>query len=216
MRVDPDAALRQAAVERARALSLTYDDLVPVDALREGFTFNAQRISFGSFFKGIHRPSSMRGPAALTLTTAARVSGKRPVYDDELDAESGAVVYHYRAGDIDQPDNRALRAAHEQQVPVIYFHGVSPGQYLTVAPAFVVADDPGARQVLLQVGLPVADMGPEGPVSGPDVRAYALREVRQRLHQQRFRLNVLQVYRHRCAICSLRERALVQAAHIVE
>jgi putative restriction endonuclease len=144
------------------------------------------------------------------------VSGKRSAYDDQLDAEAGAVVYHYRDGDIDQPDNRALRAAFGQQVPVIYFHGVSPGQYLTVAPAFVVADDPGARQVLLQVGLPLADMGPAGLVSSPDVRAYALREVRQRLHQQRFRLNVLNAYRHRCAICSLRERALVQAAHIVE
>jgi putative restriction endonuclease len=85
-----------------------------------------------------------------------------------------------------------------------------------VAPVFVVADDPLERQVLLQVGLPVADMGPQGPVSGADVRAYALREVRYRLHQQRFRLNVLTAYRHRCAICALREKALVQAAHILE
>jgi putative restriction endonuclease len=216
MRNDPDAGLRQAAVERARALAQAYDDLVPITALREGFQFGGTQISFGSFFKGIHRPAAMRGPAALTLTTAARVSGKRPAYDDELDPDAGAVVYHYRAGDIDQPDNRALRAAHEQQVPLIYFHGVTPGQYLVVAPVFVVADDLVARQVLVQVGLPVADMGPEGPVSGTDVRAYALREVRHRLHQQHFRLNVLQAYAHRCAICALRERALVQAAHILE
>lgn len=216
MRNDSDAGLRQAAVERARALAQAYDDLVPVGALREGFQFDGRRISFGSFFKGIHRPTTMRGPAALTLTTAARVSGKRPAYDDELDPDAGAVVYHYRAGDIDQPDNRALRAAFEQQVPLIYFHGVTPGQYLAVAPVFVVSDDPAQRQVLLQVGLPVADMGPTGPVSSADVRAYALREVRQRLHQQRFRLTVLHAYQHRCAICTLRERALVQAAHIVE
>jgi putative restriction endonuclease len=36
-----------------------------------------------------------------------------------------------------------------------------------------------------------------------------------RLHQQRFKLDVMRAYRSRCAICSLRERALVQAAHIV-
>lgn len=36
------------------------------------------------------------------------------------------------------------------------------------------------------------------------------------MHQQRFRINVLRAYRERCAICALRERALVQAAHIIE
>jgi putative restriction endonuclease len=36
-----------------------------------------------------------------------------------------------------------------------------------------------------------------------------------RLHQQRFRFDVLRAYRHRCTICALRERDLVQAAHIV-
>ena len=41
------------------------------------------------------------------------------------------------------------------------------------------------------------------------------REARYRLHQQRFKLDVMRAYRHRCAICTLRERELVQAAHIV-
>jgi putative restriction endonuclease len=40
--------------------------------------------------------------------------------------------------------------------------------------------------------------------------------VRLRLHQQRFRADVLRAYRQRCTICSLREPSLVQAAHIVE
>jgi len=69
--------------------------------------------------------------------------------------------------------------------------------------------------VLLEPGLPVQDMQPGGLVSAPDVRAYATREARLRLHQQRFKLDVMRAYRHRCAICTLRERALVQAAHIV-
>ena len=80
---------------------------------------------------------------------------------------------------------------------------------------FVTADDPAARAVVLEPGLPVQDMQPGGLVSGPDVRAYATREARVRLHQQRFKLDVMRAYRHRCAICALRERALVQAAHIV-
>jgi putative restriction endonuclease len=214
--VDPDYELRAAAHSRARELGQRFNDLVPVDALREGFLYDGHRISFGSFFKGIHRPKEMRGPAALTLTTAARVPGKRAAYEDELDIENRAIVYHYRAGSIDQPDNRALRAAYQTQVPLIYFHGVAPGQYMVVQPVFVTADDPGGRVVLLEVGLPYQDLQGQGLVSPPDLREYALREVRLRLHQQRFRRDVLRAYRQRCTVCALRESALVQAAHIVE
>jgi putative restriction endonuclease len=62
----------------------------------------------------------------------------------------------------------------------------------------------------------VSDTTPAGLVSAPDVRAYALRDVRIRLHQQRFRINVLRVYRQRCAVCALKETALLQAAHIID
>ena len=81
---DPDLALRQAAVSHARDLAQTYDDLVPLERLREGFAFDGA-LSFGSFYKGIHRPGLQRGPAALTLTTSV----KDP-YDDAFD-EVGAL-----------------------------------------------------------------------------------------------------------------------------
>jgi putative restriction endonuclease len=213
--VDPDHDLRVAALRRVRQLADAYDDLIPVAALRDGFWYGGRRISFGSFYKGIHRPKELQGAAALTLTTAARVPGKPVPYEDELDVEGGAILYHYRGGPIDQPDNRALRAAYESQARLIYFHGIGPGQYFAVAPVLVVADDPAARCVLLEQGLPHADLAPGEPASTPDVRAYALRDTRMRLHQQRFRVAVLHAYRHRCAICTLRERELVQAAHIV-
>ncbi len=158
----------------------------------------------------------MRGPAALTLMTAARVPGKQPAYEDMLDIDNGAILYRYRDGPIDQPDNRALRAAFELEAPLIYFHGIVPGQYDVVQPVFVTGDDPGSRTVLLEVGLPAADVRGEGLVSSPAARRYALREVRFRLHQQRFRQDVLRAYQHRCTVCALREPALVQAAHIVE
>jgi putative restriction endonuclease len=124
-------------------------------------------------------------------------------------------TYAYRAGSIDQADNRALRAAYELQTPLVYFRALHPGQYLVVAPMFVTADDPAARAVVLEPGLPSQDMQPGGLVSTPDVRAYATREARYRLHQQRFKIEVMRAYRNRCAICALRERDLVQAAHIV-
>ncbi len=206
--VDPDLPIRQAAIERARQLAQAYDDLVPVEILRQGFVFHEQHVSFGSFQKGIHRARVQRGAAALTLMTSLR--------DPYADAYGDAgFAYAYRAGPIDQADNRALRAAYELQTPLVYFRGIGPGQYLVVAPMFVTADDPATRTVRLEPGLPVQDMQPGGLVSPPEIRAYATREARYRLHQQRFKLDVMRAYRHRCAICALRERALVQAAHIV-
>jgi putative restriction endonuclease len=117
-------------------------------------------------------------------------------YADTFDEAGALFTYAYRAGPIDQPDNRALRAAYELQTPLVCFRGLAPGQYLVVAPMFVTADDPAARAP----GLPVADMQPGGLVSGPDMRAYATREARVRLHQQRFKLDAMRAYRHRCAI----------------
>jgi putative restriction endonuclease len=101
-------------------------------------------------------------------------------------------------------------------VPLIYFLGVAPGQLFAVAPVFVTNDEPAARAVTLQVGFPVADTTSAGLVSPPEARRYALTTVRARLHQQRFRLNVLRAYRERCAICALKQHDLVQAAHIIE
>jgi putative restriction endonuclease len=205
-----------AAHGRVRELKEHFQDIVPLASLREGFEYNGQRVSFGSMYKGIHRPKEMVGPAALTLTTAARVAGKAPAYPDELDADERTILYHYRDGSIDQPDNRALRSAYELQVPLIYFLGVAPGQYYVAQPVFVTADDPSARAVLLEVGLPYEDMKGQGMVSTPDLREYALRQVKLRLHQQRFRRDVLRAYRQRCTICALQEPNLVQAAHIIE
>ena len=72
------------------------------------------------------------------------------------------------------------------------------------------------RIVRLEAALPTADATSAGLVSGPDMRAYATREALVRLHQHRFRVTVLHAYRGRCAVCELREAALLQAAHIID
>ncbi len=73
-----DIELRRAALEHVRELQRRYDDLVPVLALRDGFQFHGQRVSFGSFFSGIFRPKEMTGPAALALVTTAPRPDARP------------------------------------------------------------------------------------------------------------------------------------------
>jgi deferrochelatase/peroxidase EfeB len=68
--LDRDDELRRASIHAVRELSGRFDDIVPVAARREGFIFAGERISFGSFYSGIFRPRQMRGPVALTITTA--------------------------------------------------------------------------------------------------------------------------------------------------
>ena len=46
-------------------------------------------------------------------------------------------------------------------------------------------------------------------------RAYITMTVRHRLHQEAFREMVLDAYREQCALCRLRHRELLEAAHIV-
>jgi putative restriction endonuclease len=188
-----------------------FDDLVPRDVLLQGFPFDGRQISYGSFQRGIHRSSEQRGPAALTLFT----SPDSP-YADEIDESTGAIVYAYRAGSLRQADNRALDAAFELQAPLIYFKGIEPSQYAVVQPVFVTDRDRSGGFVLLEPGLPVSDLAGNGLVSPKPYRAAALREVKVRLDQHRFRREVLRAYRRRCTVCALKRTELVQAAHIIE
>jgi putative restriction endonuclease len=49
----------------------------------------------------------------------------------------------------------------------------------------------------------------------PIERRYVVRQVTQRIHQAQFRGAVLPAYRDRCAICTLKEIRLLDAAHII-
>jgi putative restriction endonuclease len=219
-----DIELRRAALERVRELQHRFDDLVPVGALGEGFQFRGRRVSFGSFFSGIFRPKEMSGPAALSLVTTAPKVGRPAPYEDEFDEAAARFTYRFRdpqgssaaATRRAEADNRALVAAHELSVPLIYFRGIAPSQYAIVAPAFVMSVDRSRRLVELEAGLPLTDVTDAGLVSDPDVRRYATREAVFRLHQHRFRAAVLRAYSTRCAVCRLREATLLQAAHIID
>ncbi len=219
-----DYALRAAALNQARELQRRYQDLIPLAALRAGFTHSGQRVSFGSFFDGIFRPQQMASPAALAIVTAAPKGSRPAPYEDEFDEESGRFSYRFREAQTTSVsalraadrDNRALIAAHEQLEPLIYFRGIAPGQYAVVAPVFIVAVDEVERLVHFEAALPLQDTTPAGLVSDPDTRAYATREAVYRLHQHRFRAAVLRAYSTRCAVCKLKETSLLQAAHIIE
>jgi putative restriction endonuclease len=219
-----DRLLRAAAFDRIRDLSRRYDDLVPLDALKQGFTFGGTRVSFGSFFSGIYRPKEMHGPAALALVTAPPKAGKPAPYEDTFDATAGTFSYRFRDPASSSPrargqaeaDNVKLIEAHRRGVPVVHFRGIAAGQYTPLAPVFVTAIDVHARTASLVVGLPMIDTTSAGLISDEITRRYATREAAYRLHQHHFRRAVLRAYRTRCTICELKEATLLQAAHIIE
>jgi putative restriction endonuclease len=206
-----DEDVRTACMAHLSVLVAEFGEDIPyAGGLERGFPFRGERVPFLNRQKGIYRSRVQRGPAALAIQTSA----KSP-YDDEV-VEDG-FLYAYRAGSIDQPDNRALRAAHQLQVPLVYFIGTRPGWYKPVFPCFVRADDPAAEMVLVTPGVLAGPMEePEPiPLEDPIERRYAVRETRVRLHQARFRGRVVPAYSDQCAICRLKELRLLDAAHIV-
>lgn len=206
-----DDDVRASCFASVDVLCAQYGEDVPYrGGLEAGFPYRGSRVPFLSPQKGIFRARAQTGPAALSINT----SSKSP-YDDEPVA--GGFLYAYRAGDIDQSDNRALRAAHTLQVPLVYYVATRPGWYKPLYPIYVTEDDPAARRVLLAPGAMIGPTDEREPMPLVDEgeRRYAVRETRVRLHQARFRGRVIPAYNGRCAICRLKETRLLDAAHIV-
>lgn len=69
-------------------------------------------------------------------------------YDDTFDRRAGTLRYAYRGTDPQHRDNRGLRRAMVERVPIVYFHAIEPGSYVAAYPVFVVEDHPGAAPLL--------------------------------------------------------------------
>ncbi|MBA2360740.1 MAG: hypothetical protein H0V79_07415 [Actinobacteria bacterium] len=213
MAVERDEEVRVRCFLALDALRARYgNDLPFVGALSDGFVFHGQRAPFLNRQKGIYRSAIQRGPAALSIQT----SFKGGPYDD-VETDEG-FLYAYRDGPVNQPDNRALRQAYALQVPVAYFRSTRPGWHRVEYPCYIGADDPAGRHVLVTPGRMTGTLeDPEPvPIEISVERSYAVREMRVRQHQGRFRALVLQAYRDRCTICRLRELRLLDAAHIIQ
>jgi putative restriction endonuclease len=206
--VDRDDLLRIRCFLALDALRAKLGDELPyAGGLDQGFVFDGHRVPFLNRYKGIHRAKEQRGPAALSVMT----SSANPYADGDTTDGFG---YAYRRGDIDQPDNRALRAAGVEQTPLVYFVGTRPGRFEALYPYYVQSDDPLARRAFLSPGTTTV-VGERVPITDSIERGYVVRETRHRLHQARFRGLVLSAYGDRCTICRLRESRLLDASHIV-
>jgi putative restriction endonuclease len=203
--------VRAAAFTRVQRLRESYGARIPRSALMEGITIRGQRVPIWNYQKGIFKPAILgRDGAALSIQTSADSP-----YGDVHDVDAGRIVYKYRGTDRNHPDNVSLRAALEQQAPIIYLVAVDPGFYDAVLPAYVLTDDPDHLQFTLVADHLSALPHVGDPIKDALRREYATRAVLQRLHQQQFRRLVLAAYREQCCICRLRHVALLDAAHIL-
>jgi len=215
---DPfDFRMRQAAFEHVRRLSATRDQLASKD-LSEGFFFEGTRVPLVNPQRGIFKPKQMK--YLLSIRTVFPRPGARIWYDDQrrvhkqLYESNDFVEYAFMGTNPDAADNRWLREAFEQQIPIIYFIGIAPGRFSAIVPSYIARWDRDSLKASVGFGDPASFV--EGRyIDNPAARRYALRTVQQRLHQASFRQAVISAYGERCALSGLPEPLLLDAAHII-
>ncbi len=211
-----DWAIRTAAFEQVRRLQEVSNPLTGA-ALANGFQFQGQRIALVNP-RGIFKPRQME--ALLSIKTVFPEPGGRIWYDDQrtvhkqiYDGEE-TIDYSFMGADPNAYDNRLLKDAMERRVPILYFLGVAPGRYQAFMSAFIESWHPNEAKVKVSFGDLDLSGIPKVSESGL-ARRYALRQVRQRLHQASFRGAVISAYGNRCALSGMPEPMLLDAAHII-
>ncbi|CAN5251389.1 HNH endonuclease [soil metagenome] len=213
---DLDERLRAAAFAYLDDIAQSSGGLVRREQLLT-FTFEDRRVPLVSSQAGIWRPGGMGLEAAISiLTTYSSSPDVRPYADDM--GPDGYPRYKWRGTDPLAWDNIALRRAMEMGKPLVWFIGVAPGIYDPIFPIWLVGEEPGLQQFVVAVEqtreLWTQELAFRSPFD--PTRRYAEAIVRVRLHQRLFRDRVLIAYGSTCALCGLRHRELLDAAHIKE
>ena len=191
-----DTRMRLRAFEHVQRLTEVHGQLT-AKQLSAGFDFDGARIPLVNPQRGIFMPHQMR--FLLSIKTVVPRRGGKVWYDDQREAHrqiyrgEETVDYAFMGTDPEAADNRWLREAHEHQVPVIYFLGVAPGRYQALVPTFISGWDSASLKTRISFGLPERDDLSTPPQVAE--RRYALRVVKQRLHQDLFREAVITVIR---------------------
>jgi len=151
-------------------------------------------------------------PSVLDETLCVQTSYKSPYLDDN---SSGPVQYKFEAQHGPTAgSNIKLRRALQNRVPIVYLQGVATGKYVAWANVFVTGEDLVNQHVTINLD-PAASAYVMTSVDNEIEKQYALTEARRRVHQPKFRAEVLLAYETKCAICRLKHGELLDAAHIV-
>jgi putative restriction endonuclease len=215
---DPeDQRYRNAAFLHLQSL-LAGEAMLTRDMMAVPFFVGGSRCTLVDPQRGIHKPRHMK--YLLSITTVIAGGRRRIWYADQTTAHdeiySGEAVasYSFMGDDPTAPQNQWLKDAAEGQLPIIYFLGIKPRLYTPIFPAFLTDWDPGTLSVRVAFS-PMLDSAVGMFPSQEPERRYAMRLVKQRLHQCQFREAVIDAYAGRCAISKLPEPRLLDAAHII-
>lgn len=204
--------IRMAAFEWLRTQVELHGDVLHRNLLENGFHYENERVVLIGP-KGIWKPKQVEY-YPISLTSSIKSS-----YED-IETDDYKIIYKYQEGGQQVSANKRLIKAFVDKIPVIYFRQVSTGYYMVHWPMFVVANNPTDESVVLEAGSRgyFSKDSKEDLLGDLDVdysqRKYVTREVIYRMHQRTFRENVLHAYRENCAICRLKHRELLDAAHI--
>lgn len=211
-----DHQIRLAAFAYLSSQRAVLGNDLPWSVLSGGFEFEGARVPLLGP-QGIFIPAALREPIPLSITTAPPNSRRPRPYEDSYGPD-GLLRYKYRGEDVQHRENIGLRLAMRDQVPLIYFEGIEKGWYLATYPVYVVQDDPNALAVTVAADEQITFGRPTNQVAenlAGARRAYVTQTTIRRLHQDKFRHNVLKAYETSCAVCELRRRELLEAAHIL-
>lgn len=219
--VDRDTLMRMVAFDHVQKLG---EDYLTAAELSSGFIVQGERIPLVNPQRGIFKPKQMR--YLLSIRTVFPKPGGKVWYDDQREVHQQifegdeTIDYAFMGQNPDAAENRWLREAFENRVPIIYFLGLAPGRYQALVPAFILGWDAAGLKARVAFGLSeqafgMSDQGAPAPPENVRERRYALRSVKQRLHQASFRAAVIAAYDGRCALSGLPEPLLLDAAHIV-
>lgn len=152
----------------------------------------------------------MEVPLEATLSINTTLADK---YQD-AEIESGLWRYDYQSGGVGGKNNK-LRKAMELQLPLLWFVQQDDARYVPYK-VWIIQDFPEFGYCHIAPDLSLAAVLNSQPGEYTEVeKRYAIREVKQRLHQPAFRARVINAYETRCSICLLNHGELLEAAHII-
>jgi putative restriction endonuclease len=102
----------------------------------------------------------------------------------------------------------------QNRVPIVYLEGFAPGKYTAWVDVLITGEDLDAGHVTINLDKAANSVLLNDSTNELE-KQYSMRMARQRVHQPKFRAEVLFAYKTSCAICRLKHGELLDAAHIV-
>lgn len=213
----PDERLRELAIRHAAFSWLDRQRAAGKEIFNQedtsNLTLSGETVRLMPTQQGIWKPGQLA--AALSIRTVFRPEGSTRPYDDAVGTD-GFYRYKMRGNDPDHFQNRSLREAMVERLPLIWWLGVQGGGYSALYPVYLLGEERSDLQFVLDI-----DAVPQTDIMWPSVEleldpSYRQQLTKLRLHQRPFRAAVLRAYRTSCAVCSFRHGDLLDAAHIQE